>query len=60
MTLDISCWWVIIQLIGLITPIKGVGDVKQASRCFTLAIAADPDHGEAMVNLAILKHREGN
>ncbi|PAV58578.1 hypothetical protein WR25_18671 [Diploscapter pachys] len=37
----------------------GMGDVKQASRCFTLAIAADPDHGEAMVNLAILKHREG-
>ena len=48
------------QLIGLIAPIKGMGDVKQASRCFTLAIAADPDHGEAMVNLAILKHREGS
>uniref|UniRef100_A0A1I7X524 TPR_REGION domain-containing protein n=1 Tax=Heterorhabditis bacteriophora TaxID=37862 RepID=A0A1I7X524_HETBA len=36
-----------------------MGDVKQASRCFRLALTADSEHGEAMVNLGILRQREG-
>ncbi|ETN81678.1 hypothetical protein NECAME_08344 [Necator americanus] len=36
-----------------------IGDRKQASRCFRLALAADSEHGEAMVNLGILRQMEG-
>ncbi|CAD6196436.1 unnamed protein product [Caenorhabditis auriculariae] len=37
----------------------GIGDTKFAARCFRMALAANADYGEAMVNLGILKHREG-
>ncbi|KJH48231.1 tetratricopeptide repeat protein [Dictyocaulus viviparus] len=36
-----------------------IGDTRQASRCFRLALAADSEHGEAMTNLGILEQREG-
>ncbi|CAI4225058.1 unnamed protein product [Auanema sp. JU1783] len=35
------------------------GDVKQAARCYRLALSADPNHGESMVNLGILSQRNG-
>ncbi|VDL72728.1 unnamed protein product [Nippostrongylus brasiliensis] len=36
-----------------------IGDTRQASRCFRLALAGDSEHGEAMVNLGILRQMEG-
>uniref|UniRef100_A0A158PC67 TPR_REGION domain-containing protein n=1 Tax=Angiostrongylus cantonensis TaxID=6313 RepID=A0A158PC67_ANGCA len=36
-----------------------IGDTRQASRCFRLALAVDSEHGEAMVNLGILQQMEG-
>ncbi|KAL3984822.1 Tetratricopeptide repeat protein 8 [Acanthocheilonema viteae] len=35
------------------------GDVKMASRCFRLAMAADPNHAESVCNFAILQMRDG-
>ncbi|VDK68413.1 unnamed protein product [Onchocerca ochengi] len=35
------------------------GDVKMASRCFQLAMAADPNHAESVCNFAILQMRDG-
>ncbi|KAE9413174.1 hypothetical protein Angca_003667, partial [Angiostrongylus cantonensis] len=39
--------------------LKAIGDTRQASRCFRLALAVDSEHGEAMVNLGILQQMEG-
>uniref|UniRef100_A0A915Q3P7 Tetratricopeptide repeat protein 8 n=1 Tax=Setaria digitata TaxID=48799 RepID=A0A915Q3P7_9BILA len=35
------------------------GDVKMASRCFRLAMAADPNHAESVCNFGILQMRDG-
>ncbi|VIO97918.1 Uncharacterized protein BM_BM6009 [Brugia malayi] len=35
------------------------GDVKMASRCFRLAMAADSNHAESVCNFAILQMRDG-
>ncbi|VDO73148.1 unnamed protein product [Heligmosomoides polygyrus] len=47
------------SLLWRIPYFKAIGDTRQASRCFRLALAADPEHGEAMVNLGILRQMEG-
>ncbi|CAI5452751.1 unnamed protein product [Caenorhabditis angaria] len=36
-----------------------VGDLVYATRAYRIALSHDPDHSESLVNLAILKHREG-
>ncbi|VDK80386.1 unnamed protein product [Litomosoides sigmodontis] len=35
------------------------GDVRMASRCFRLAIAADSNHAESVCNFAVLQMRDG-
>ncbi|KAL1117913.1 hypothetical protein AAG570_004226 [Ranatra chinensis] len=37
----------------------GVGDLKMATQCLRLSLAADPNHGAAYNNLAVLVHRKG-
>lgn len=37
-----------------------IGDLVSAARSFRIALSHDPDHSESLVNLGILKHREGN
>ncbi|VDP13673.1 unnamed protein product [Onchocerca flexuosa] len=46
-------------LIGLARVHESSGDVKMASRCFQLAMAADPNHAESVCNFAILQMRDG-
>ncbi|EFP10886.1 CRE-BBS-8 protein [Caenorhabditis remanei] len=36
-----------------------VGDLPSAARAYRLALTHDPDHSESLVNLGILRHREG-
>lgn len=36
-----------------------IGDLVSAARSFRIALSHDPDHSESLVNLGILKHREG-
>ncbi|CAI2353605.1 unnamed protein product [Caenorhabditis sp. 36 PRJEB53466] len=36
-----------------------VGDLFAASRAYRIALSHDPDHSESLVNLGILRHREG-
>lgn len=39
--------------------LQASGDVKMASRCFRLAMAADPNHAESVCNLGVLRMRDG-
>ncbi|ULT90376.1 hypothetical protein L5515_008447 [Caenorhabditis briggsae] len=36
-----------------------VGELEYAARAYSIALTHDPDHSESLVNLGILKHRDG-
>jgi len=37
----------------------GIGQLGWAEQCFRLAVALDPNHGEALNNLGVLESRKG-
>jgi tetratricopeptide repeat protein 8 len=37
----------------------GIGQLSWAEQCFRLAVALDPNHGEALNNLGVLESKKG-
>jgi tetratricopeptide repeat protein 8 len=38
----------------------GIGQLSWAEQCFRLAVALEPNHGEALNNLGVLESRKGH
>jgi hypothetical protein len=54
----------LLLLLGTITAASqvaiGIGQLSWAEQCFRLAVALEPNHGEALNNLGVLESRKGH